>query len=63
MGHPTEIKIKVKGSGQECPLHMRREGDVRFSITQLPNYTITQSLDGFPAEEVDQLDDQDDYHH
>jgi 3-deoxy-D-manno-octulosonate 8-phosphate phosphatase KdsC-like HAD superfamily phosphatase len=21
MGHPSKIKIKVKGSGQECPIH------------------------------------------
>jgi hypothetical protein len=34
-----------------------------FSITQLQNYPITKWLDGFAAEEVDELDYQDDDDH
>ena len=40
MGHPDRTSIKVKGSGQKCPLHMST-GTKGF---QFPKYSISQLL-------------------
>jgi hypothetical protein len=52
MGHPDKIKVNIKGSGRECPLYTRLDGDLMpKNVSALESHVSQRTRNmGHPAD-------------